>query len=457
MSVQYNAASYLHKFANFANVHKNDGDAIAKFDEANNPMSRKISVNTGDHLRGFFNWKFHGEENAAGNNMIRQEFILNVLKCLGWEPAQHGIAEGHVLTQAEIKEAVNTLLAGPENKARRTALLDALKVKDYGCGKPLTARRISATLEQVKTIVESREKRDDFWVVDKAGSGTEERLADPDSINARILRRLEPDMEVLATPGNDDLLPGGNAPVVLPGGNAPVERQESYESNQSEDHSEDLDPQDSFESNQSENLSEDLERQESFASNQSEKFSEKLSFQGDGDIIGGAGIDEDDKDDIKELFEGNVSKEKQEIPAQTNISVQKNVSNEKGPNRDNLIMTMMEKRVRNLNNDDYVLNRRICSNVVNFFADLCCTEYEEMQSRHGISQKQLMDICMALQDRMNVLSADVSKGNLNAVVDRLKATRELNVEDTVLRRVLLDVFKAYNEQQQDENLRVAIS
>lgn len=155
MSMQVESANCLHKFVNFAKLHENNGDAIARFAE-NDPDSRTIVATDRDHIRGFLNWKWHGAANAAANNQIRQQFILNVLKCLGWNPGSHNIDEGHVMTQAEIKDAVNTLLQGPENKARRTALLDALKVGDYGCGKPLSSRRINATIAQVKELVGDR-------------------------------------------------------------------------------------------------------------------------------------------------------------------------------------------------------------------------------------------------------------------------------------------------------------
>ena len=151
MSMQVESANCLHKFVNFAKLHENNGDAIARFAE-NDPDSRTIVATDRDHIRGVLNWKWHGAENAAANNQIRQQFILNVLKCLGWNPAQND--DGHALTQAEITEAVNTLFPGQRNNERRTALLKALKVKDYGCGKPLTSRRINATIAQVKAIVE---------------------------------------------------------------------------------------------------------------------------------------------------------------------------------------------------------------------------------------------------------------------------------------------------------------
>lgn len=151
MSMQVESANCLHKFVNFAKLHENNGDAIARFAE-NDPDLRTIVATDRDHIRGVLNWKWHGAENAAANNQIRQQFILNVLKCLGWNPAQND--DGHALTQAEITEAVNTLFPGQRNNERRTALLKALKVKDYGCGKPLTSRRINATIAQVKAIVE---------------------------------------------------------------------------------------------------------------------------------------------------------------------------------------------------------------------------------------------------------------------------------------------------------------
>ena len=106
MSMQVESANSLHKFVNFAKLHENNGDAIARFAE-NDPDSRTIVATDRDHIRGVLKWEWHGAENAAANNQIRQQFVLNVLKCLGWNPAQND--DGHALTRAEITEAVNTL------------------------------------------------------------------------------------------------------------------------------------------------------------------------------------------------------------------------------------------------------------------------------------------------------------------------------------------------------------
>ena len=421
MNIQYNSACYLHKFVNFANEHENNGDAIAQFEEANNHMSSKISVKTGDHIRGVFNWRWHGAANAAGNDMIRQQFILNVLKCLGWNPNQHGIAEDHQLTQAEIKDAVNALLAGPENKARRTALLDALKVDDYGCGKPLTARRIGATLEQVKTIVESRAKRDDFWLVE----GGKERLADPAdnfNLNARILKRLKPDVALLTTPMGDDEREGANVRRI---GNPPSDSNRIKFGK----------PVEGFKAG---------------------KLPDKLDFNGDEDVVGGDLNGEDD-DDIRVLVDSGeeVTEKKQKIPVRGDISVQKNVSNEKDPDPDHLIiMTMMKARGRKSDNNDHVLHYKVCSEIKRFLLVLMDTDV--IPDKNGISSKEFKEICVSLHKHMSDLSHDVPKGNLQTVVDILTKRYKLNVDDGVLRRVLLDVFKAYNEQQKDVELRVVI-
>lgn len=204
MSMQIDSANYLRKFVRFVDAQNGNGDAIARFGTENDPRSWNLVATDQDHLRGIFNWKYHGEENAAANNRIRQHFILNVLKCLGWDPAKYGIREDHNLTQDEIKEAVNTILKGSENKEMRTALLDALKVKDYGCGKPLTARRIDKTIGQVKKILENRVEHDDFCVIDDEGrefmSGS-----NVDALTALGADRLE-----IATPGGDAEPMGGD-------------------------------------------------------------------------------------------------------------------------------------------------------------------------------------------------------------------------------------------------------
>lgn len=206
MSTQIDSARYLRQFVNFAKAQENNLDAIARFSN-NNPNSRKVVVTTGDHIRKFSNfWACHGEENASANNQIRQHFILNVLKCLGCT----GLPEDRALTQTEITDAVNRLLPGRGNKARRTALLNALQVQDYGRGRPLTSRRISATMEQVKAIVESRAPEGDLIV-----EGNRRYMTGD---TAELLTALMPDMTIVATPMGDDepevakVVRGGNPP-----------------------------------------------------------------------------------------------------------------------------------------------------------------------------------------------------------------------------------------------------
>lgn len=155
MSMQVKSAQSLHKFFCFAGANRGNKDAIARFSKDGFFLSRMISATNRDRIRGVFHWG-RTAENEAANNQIRQHFILNVLTCLGWNPAQGIASSGHALTKSEIKNIVKTLLPGQENKARRTALLDALIVRDYGCGKPLTARRINAVLEQVESVLTSR-------------------------------------------------------------------------------------------------------------------------------------------------------------------------------------------------------------------------------------------------------------------------------------------------------------
>ena len=187
MSMQIESARYLQQFAKFAEANENNGDAIARFSD-NNPNSRKIVVTTGDHIRSFSNfWGDRTAENAVANNQVRQHFILNVLKCLGWDPAQSGIQEGQMLTQAQIEEAVNEILPGQENNARRDALLKDLKIEDYGQGRPLTSRRIGATLTRVKAVLEDRAALGgDDW---SYASGGKVVLSE----NLRILSSLEPE------------------------------------------------------------------------------------------------------------------------------------------------------------------------------------------------------------------------------------------------------------------------
>ena len=187
MSMQIESARYLQQFAKFAKAYENNGDAIARFSD-NNPNSRKIVVTTGDHIRSFSNfWGDRTAENAVANNQVRQHFILNVLKCLGWDPAQSGIQEGQMLTQAQIEEAVNEILPGQENNARRDALLKDLKIEDYGQGRPLTSRRIGATLTRVKAVLEDRAALGgDDW---SYASGGKVVLSE----NLRILSSLEPE------------------------------------------------------------------------------------------------------------------------------------------------------------------------------------------------------------------------------------------------------------------------
>ena len=245
MSIQVESANSLHKFVNFAKLHENNGDAIARFAE-NDPDSRTIVATDRDHIRGVLNWKWHGAENAAANNQIRQQFILNVLKCLGWNPAQND--DGHALTQAEITEAVNTLLPGQRNNERRTALLKALKVKDYGCGKPLTSRRINATIAQVKAIVE-RSPVNPTW---------------EDRRQTLILKELTPDAL-----GGDEAPAGAN---VSRNRNLPPSGSNRIEFGN---------PVEGFES---------------------EEVPEELNFQGVEDVIGGGlrggGVDDDDIKDL---------------------------------------------------------------------------------------------------------------------------------------------------------------
>lgn len=245
MSMQVESANCLHKFVNFAKLHENNGDAIARFAE-NDPDSRTIVATDRDHIRGVLNWKWHGAENAAANNQIRQQFILNVLKCLGWNPAQND--DGHALTQAEITEAVNTLFPGQRNNERRTALLKALKVKDYGCGKPLTSRRINATIAQVKAIVE-RSPVNPTW---------------EDRRQTLILKELTPD-----APGGDEAPAGAN-----------VSRNRN------------LPP----------SGSNRIEFGNPVVGFKSEEVPEELNFQGVEDVIGGGlrggGVDDDDIKDL---------------------------------------------------------------------------------------------------------------------------------------------------------------
>lgn len=245
MSMQVESANSLHKFVNFAKLHENNGDAIARFAE-NDPDSRTIVATDRDHIRGVLNWKWHGAENAAANNQIRQQFILNVLKCLGWNPAQND--DGHALTQAEITEAVNTLLPGQRNNERRTALLKAMKVKDYGCGKPLTSRRINATIAQVKAIVE-RSPVNPTW---------------EDRRQTLILKELTPD-----APGGDEAPADAN---VSRNRNLPPSGSNRIEFGN---------PVEGFES---------------------EEVPEELNFQGVEDVIGGGlrggGVDDDDIKDL---------------------------------------------------------------------------------------------------------------------------------------------------------------
>ena len=92
--MQIESAISLRKFANFASMEWDDGDVMARFSQANAPSSRRIVATDQDHVRGLFTWKWHGAVNTAANNQIRQHSILNELKCPGWIPARHGIAEG---------------------------------------------------------------------------------------------------------------------------------------------------------------------------------------------------------------------------------------------------------------------------------------------------------------------------------------------------------------------------
>lgn len=413
MSMRIDSANYLRKFVNFAKAYENDADAIARFGQANNPRSYRLVKTNDDHIRGIFNWKLHGAENATANNQIRQQFILNVLKCLGWDPAQRGIREDQVLTQAQIEEAVNEILPGRGNEARRNDLLKDMKVWDYGKGRPLTSRRISATINRVKAIVESRAPQGDFVVEGKRQFLTGD--------TAEILAALSPDMFV-ATPTGDDepANVGGN-------GNPPPS---------------DSDP---------------VEFENPSAGFKAGKLPEKFEFQGDKDVVS-RGMDGEDDDDIRDLVDSGeeVAGKKRKIPAQGGISVQKNVSDEKDPDPDHLIMKMMKARGGKSDYHDFVLHCKICSKIEDFLVDLMGSEDNAILGKNGISSEELRKICLSLYEHMSDLRHDVPKGNLQTVVRILTKTHKLNVDDGVVRRVLLDVFKAYNEQQKDLELRVVI-
>lgn len=477
MSMQIESAKNLQEFVNFANYKRDDGDAIAQFSPASGSTLRQITATDQDHLRGIFNWKYHGEENAAANNQIRQHFILNVLKCLGCT----GLPEDHALTQTEIKAAVNTILAGPENKTRRTALLDALKVGDYGRGRPLTSRRIGATLSQVKAVLEDRVARGgDDWSCAPGGKVVV-------SENIRILSSLEPEKSGLHSNPVDpafelaiietmsgflrDLTLGHNAEIFNRNG-IPHDDKIQICEGLSNDRDclklilkGDLKEVVGIVKKQwGPNVGEDALRR--FLTDILKTYNRQQRFYKLRVVIPEEEIknsnpppSERNQITLEEPNELKGESEKEhEMPAQGDISGQKNVSNEKGQDPDPLIMAKRTERVKNSDQQDYTLHFQIRSKINNFLRGLMDGNNEGILKNNKISLQEFKEICMSLYVLMSDLSYDVFEDNLKIVADILKNRYglEVNVDDGVLNRVLLDILKAYNEQQEDVNLRVVI-
>lgn len=153
------AAVNLNAFHQFAAFNQEDDNRIAQFG-----ATRTIQVATGDHVRtpfrdalraGLFkHWGCHGEANAEANDKIRAFFITSLLRTLGCNLEAYGIAydaqTGRYsgINEANLKAAARSVFNNDE------AAVKVLKLGDYGCGRPLTVRRITAAISVLdKTLM----------------------------------------------------------------------------------------------------------------------------------------------------------------------------------------------------------------------------------------------------------------------------------------------------------------
>lgn len=441
MSMQIESARYLQQFAKFAEANEDNGDAIARFSD-NNPNSRKIVVTTGDHIRSFSNfWGDRTAENVAANNQVRQHFILNVLKCLGWDPAQSGIQEGQMLTQAQIEEAVNEILPGQENNARRDALLKDLKIEDYGQGRPLTSRRIGATLTRVKAVLEDRAALGgDDW---SYASGGKVVLSE----NLRILSSLEPEKSGL--------------------------------------HSDPVDP--AFKDAIKDNMGNFLRCLLRLGHN-AKIFNRNGISKEDGTQICEALMD--DRDWLESMLKGNLKEIVGIVKNQCGPNVGEDALRRflidilKTYNRQQRIdelrvmiteeeiesdnLAPVKKNASDVKVDDPPSVRKIGRQIVNFMICLSDPDLQAILSRHYVAPEEDTEnrdsriltgafwIKEAFLRSAFKWSQKMVDGDLDEVVRALRTDSMKDFDDDVLRRVVRDILKAYNENQTKEELRVEL-
>lgn len=114
MAIDLNNAQFR-QFVKFAEQQANPvkSEAIARLDGGDGPLGgRKITASTTDHVRGWFSWGRHSRDDKAMNDQVRTLF----------------------------RDAVYAIFGGEEHVPE--SVKSEMLMKDYNCGKPLTARRI---------------------------------------------------------------------------------------------------------------------------------------------------------------------------------------------------------------------------------------------------------------------------------------------------------------------------
>ena len=160
------AAANLNAFHLFAVLNKGDDNRIAQFG-----ANRTIRVAAGDHIRTpfrdairaglFAHWGRHGETNAQENDKIRAFFITNLLRTLGCDLEAYGIAyDARTDTYTGLNKD-NLQAAARSVFNNDTDAIKVLKLGDYGCGRPLTVRRITAALSAAEGVLGARAELED--------------------------------------------------------------------------------------------------------------------------------------------------------------------------------------------------------------------------------------------------------------------------------------------------------
>lgn len=143
LTTQQIGARNFEAFVAFAEKAQSD-NTLAQFKD------KVVSVNTKDRIRGFFTPLASGRDTKL-NDTTRKQFLDSVLKMFGAKKAEELPAD----------------------------LQKALKLQDFGKGKPLSARRIKAVLTAVSQTAEYRKSRFTGGVIDHINTNLTDSIRVP--------------------------------------------------------------------------------------------------------------------------------------------------------------------------------------------------------------------------------------------------------------------------------------